>query len=65
MIIQKQLSSAAKAAMEKIEALREYPVPATEKAIQRVLANLGLQDLTDVTSVIFQGQDVEDSGSDQ
>jgi hypothetical protein len=36
-------------AIDKIKALRRYPVPATEKAVQRIIASLGLQDLIDVT----------------
>ena len=43
------LSLTAQRAVQKIVALRKYPVPATEKAVQRILASLNLQDLTDVT----------------
>jgi hypothetical protein len=47
-----RLSPSAQAALRKIEALRTYPVAATELAVQRVLSNLSLPDLTLVTMIL-------------
>jgi hypothetical protein len=46
---QPQLTLTAEAAILKIMALRNYPVPATEKAVQRILTSLSVNDLITVT----------------
>jgi hypothetical protein len=42
---QPQLTPTAEAAINKIRALRKYTVPATEKAVQRILTSLSVKDL--------------------
>ena len=47
-----RLSLQAQDAISKIWALRQTPVPATEKAVSKILSNLSLQHLIDVTAVV-------------
>lgn len=48
-----QLSPAALSALEKIRALHALPIPvSTEKAVQKVLSSLALDDLIAVTLVL-------------
>jgi hypothetical protein len=46
------ISPQAQEAISKIRALRQTLVPATEKAVSKVLSKLPLQDLIDVTAVV-------------
>lgn len=49
-------------ALKRIDALRQFPVSATEKAVRRVLDNLRLEDLVTVTSVLAE-RDAKNGGA--
>jgi hypothetical protein len=49
-------------AIKRIDALRRYPVPATAKAVRRVLDNLRLEDLVTVTSMLAE-RDAKNDGA--